>query len=125
MANDGFGAFKTAPKVKDDKIQALYEYEEHYLKLISKHKDEITFIASLAEKLRQERLKFFKEDLPAISSQLEKDGVDGNIRQEWLNRLEQDMSNSFHMSDNVLKEFITKRAEEFNMDIQRRIQEIK
>lgn len=95
------------------------------MKLISKHKDEITFIASLAEKLRQERLKFFKEDLPAISAQLEKDGVDGNIRQEWLNRLEQDMSNSFHMSDNVLKEFITKRAEEFNMDIQRRIQEIK
>lgn len=119
-----FDVFSGFTKENDVKIQAIYESQEHYFKLLKKYKDEIAFIENMLEGYRQERKEFMLNELPAISVKLKEEGVADDIRVDWLSKLEKDMENSFALSELVLREFVGKKIEDFNEIIQRRIQEI-
>lgn len=119
-----FDQFSGSVKENDVKIQAIYESQERYLALLRKYKDEIAFLESMMEKYRYERKTFMEKELPAISEKLREDGVAENVRLDWLQKLENDMTHSFQLSELVIREFVGKKVDDFNQVIQKRIQEL-
>lgn len=110
-----FDAFKEdVPKARQNiTIQTLYEYEKHYMKLVEEYKDEISFIENMLSDYRQEQVKFFKEDIPAIHKKFQEEHVDENMEDIWLKRLADNMERSFSISEKLITNYSTKKIEEF------------
>ena len=116
---DNFNTKK--PKQQDPTIQMLYDYEEHYLKLIKAYRHEIEFINQLHDKHTQEVSKFYDQDLPSIQRKLSEEPIDDEVRREWLKHLEQHIHKSFEMSEHFINVLTTKKAEEFNAAIREKV----
>ena len=113
-----FDVFGVKPsKQQDPTIQMLYDYEEHYMKLIKSYRHEIEFINQLHTQHEQEVKNFYQNDLPAIQRKLMSEPIDNEVRCEWLKHLEQHIHKSFEMSEHFINVLTTKKVEEFNAAI--------
>ena len=113
-----FDKFNTnKPKQQDITVQMLYDYEEHYMRLVKAYRHEIEFINQLHTKHEQEVKNFYQNDLPAIQEKLAEEPIDDEVRREWLKHLEQHIHKSFEMSEHFINVLTTKKVEEFNAAI--------
>ena len=117
-----FDAFhKRTPKNADTTAQMLFEYEEHYMRLVKSFRHEIEFINDLHERHTQEVKNFYANELPAIQQKLSTEPIADDVRREWLKHLEQHMDNSFKMSGHFIGVLTTKKVEEFNAALREKI----
>ena len=117
MDNRGsaFGKFhRNSPARSDPTAQVLFDYEEHYMRLVKSYRSEIEFINDLHTTHTREVKNFYANDLPAIIKKLESEPIADDVRREWLKHLEQHMSKSFDMSGHFIDVLTTKKVEEFN-----------
>ena len=109
---DRFGGGK--PRHSDPTAQMLFDYEEHYMRLVKSYREEIKFINDLHTEHTREVKNFYGSELPAIIKKLESEPIVDDVRREWLKHLEQHMSKSFDMSGHFIDVLTTKKVEEFN-----------
>lgn len=96
-----------------DSQQRTAECERFHMELVHDYKEEIKFLSDLLEKTRKERTEFFGKTLLEIRKSIEGNGVSKEISEEWLRALEENMRNSFNMSDALIRHYFTKNLEEF------------
>ena len=116
---ENFGGKK--PAHSDPTADMLYEYERHYMRLVKDFRHEIEFIDDLHDKHAREVEKFYGEDLPAIIKKLEAEPIADDVRREWLKHLEGHISKSFEMSQKFLDALTTKKVEEFDAALRKKI----
>ena len=102
------------PQHSDTTAQMLFDYEEHYMRLVKSFQHEIEFISGLHSEHEREVKNFYANDLPAIIKKLEAEPITDDVRREWLKHLEQHMNKSFDMSGHFIDVLTTKKVEEFN-----------
>lgn len=95
-----------------NKLQLLYEYEEHYLTLIKNFKEEIKFASSLQEDLRKERANFFSATLREVYATLQATGVGREMETLWLQKLVASYTESLDLSAELAKENTLTRVSE-------------
>jgi predicted RNase H-like nuclease (RuvC/YqgF family) len=110
---------------KDPTIQTLYEYEKHYMEMLKKYKNEIDFIQEKLHDNRREREEFYSKILPDISDKLSKDeGIDDKMKQNWLNRLTENIERSFEFSENLINDYAIKNLNEFKKEVDEKLRNI-
>lgn len=121
-----FGEFEDiSPKRKEPTIQALYEYEKHYLEMLKKYSDEIKFIQDMLSDFRAEQTKFYEQVLPNIIDKLNSDeGIDAEMKRTWLNRLSTNMERSFNLSESLINDYAVKNLEEFKTAVNEKMRNI-
>ena len=105
----------------DSTAQMLFDYEEHYMRLVKSYRPEIEFINDLHTTHTREVKNFYENDLPAIQQKLAAEPIADDVRQDWLKHLEQHMSKSFDMSGHFIDVLTTKKVEEFNAALREKI----
>ena len=105
---------KNKPKHFEPTAQMLFDYEEHYMRLIKSYRGEIEFINDLHTTHMREVKNFYASNLPAIIKKLQAEPIADDVRREWLNHLEEHMDKSFKMSGHFINVLTTKKVEEFN-----------
>lgn len=112
--NDAFSMFEDiSPRKQEPTLQALYDYEKHYMELIRQHKNEIVFIENMLKDYRQENIDFFNNQLSKISQKLDAEHIDKDMKNAWLKRLEENMNRSFAISEKLITDYTTKKLDEF------------
>ena len=114
-ANDIYHFFDddSPRKVKNPTLEELRKYQKHHMELLKNYGEQVAFMDKMLRDCREERKKFFAEDLPKISKKLTDEHVDDAIRKEWLTRLEKAMEHSFKESDRLVSAFAVQKADEF------------
>lgn len=112
---------KRSPAKESPELQTLYDYEHHYMELIRRYRGEIEFINQLHAEHTREVKKFYENDLPGIQEKLSAEPIDDEVRLEWLKNLENHISKSFEMSEHFIRTLTTKKVEEFNDAIRKKI----
>ncbi len=105
----------------DTTAEMLFDYEEHYMRLVKSYRHEIEFINDLHTTHTREVKNFYANDLPAIMKKLEAEPIADDVRREWLKHLEQHMNKSFDMSGHFIGVLTTKKVEEFNAALREKI----
>ena len=105
----------------DTTAEMLFDYEEHYMRLVKSYRHEIEFINDLHTTHTREVKNFYANDLPAIMKKLEAEPIADDVRREWLKHLEQHMNRSFDMSGHFIGVLTTKKVEEFNAALREKI----
>lgn len=100
-------------KVKNPTLEELRRYQKHHMEMLKNYEDQIAFLDKMLRDCREERKRFFAEDLPKISKKMIEEHVDDAIRKEWLTRLEKAMEHSFEESDRLAVAFAVQKADEF------------
>lgn len=119
-----FDAFRTGPARREQNgttAQMLFEYEEHYMRLVKNFRHEIEFINDLHTAHTQEVKNFYANELPAIIKKLETEPIQDDVRREWIKHLETHMNKSFDMSGHFIGVLTTKKVEEFNAALRDKI----
>lgn len=112
--NDAFSMFEDiSPRKQEPTLQALYDYEKHYMELIRQHKNEIVFIENMLKDYRQENIDFFNNQLSKISQKLDAEHINKDMKNAWLKRLEENMNRSFAISEKLITDYTTKKLDEF------------
>lgn len=122
-----FDEFKDdiSPKRKEPGIQALYEYEKHYLEMLKKYSNEIQFIEGMLRDFRKEQEQFYGKALPDIKDKLDHDeGIDEEMKKVWLNRLSENMERSFALSEQLINHYTTKKLDEFKAAVDEKMRNI-
>lgn len=123
--NNCFSVFSDSPKKKEPSIQVLYDYEKHYMELVRKYSAEISMITDMLSNLRSEQSEFYEKTLPQISSKLKQDeSIDDDMKKVWLKRLVENMDKSFELSDIVIKNYTTKKIEEFKAAVNEKLHKL-
>jgi len=105
---------RNSPVRSDPTAQMLFDYEEHYMRLVKSYRGEIEFINDMHTTHTQEVKNFYANDLPTIIKKLEAEPIADDVRREWLKHLEQHMNKSFDLSGHFIDILTTKKVEEFN-----------
>ena len=105
---------RNSPARSDPTAQMLFDYEEHYMRLVKSYRSEIEFINDMHTTHTREVKNFYANDLPAIQKKLAAEPIADDVRREWLNHLEEHMDKSFKMSGHFIDILTTKKVEEFN-----------
>jgi len=121
-----FNEFRDIPqKRKDPTIQVLYEYEKHYLEMIKKYSEEIKFIQNMLSDFRKEKEEFYQKVLPDINKKLsENDGIDKEMKKNWLNRLSTNIERSFKFSETLINDYAVKNLDEFKQAVNEKLNNI-
>jgi len=122
--SNAFDEFRSGPLRRDQRgssAQMLFEYEEHYMRLVKNFRHEIEFINDLHTTHTREVKNFYANDLPAIQKKLSAEPIADDVRQDWLKHLERHMNNSFNMSGHFIDDLTTKKVEEFNAALREKI----
>jgi hypothetical protein len=85
----------------ETRLKILYEYEQHYLELIQKYKDEIKFANSIQEDLRRERTQFFTYGLREVCETLKNSGIDNSVASQWIQELVASYTKSLDVSSDL------------------------
>ncbi|WP_294160070.1 hypothetical protein [uncultured Selenomonas sp.] len=116
--DDAFGVFyESGPKESDPDMQAIFEYEKHYMNLVRAYKSEIDHILRLQKEYRDEAQAFYHDSLPAIREKLSKEPIDDEMRKHWMEHLESDIDKSFEMSRVFLESLTTDEVEHFREEL--------
>lgn len=116
---DLFGAYRSVSSEKrNNSFEAVSAYEEHYMKLLKKYAPEIQEIEQMMQNLREERKRFYLEELPQIQRTMTADDVlSEENKAEWLKQLQENMEHSFQISESLIQHYITKNLEEFEREL--------
>lgn len=122
-ANDIFDIFDDDKLMrgKDPAFETLRKYQKHHMEMLRQYGNEIDFLDKKLRDCREERKKFFTEDLPNISRTLSEEHIDEAIREEWLARLEIAMEHSFKESDKLIAAFAVQKADEFREALEEKL----
>lgn len=88
--------------------------------MITKYKADIEFVEKMLVKLREERKKFFLEDLTVIKENLESEGIPQELAIEWIEEIKVNFNNSFEASEKILTDFSYVSIEE----VKKKLEEI-
>ena len=91
------------------------------MELLRRYKEEIREIENMMQALREERIHFYKEELPTIRKEMEMDEVLPEIRSQWLATLQTNMEKSFKISEGLIDHYVTKNLDEFKNALQQEI----
>ena len=120
-----FNEFKKIPEGgKLSRPEALMAYEKIYMDLLRRYKDEIHEIEEMMRTVRDERLCFYEERLPAIRKEMEKDEVLSEIANQWLAELQANVEKSFRISEELIGHYVTKNLKEFEAILQQEIRAV-
>ena len=98
-------------------VDSLIAYEEAYMKLLKKYKDEIAGIEEMMEQVRREREDFYLRKMPEIKAAMEKDEVSPETQKQWLTELQENMERSLQISESLIQHYVTENLEEFSKKI--------
>ena len=108
-------------KVKNPTLDDLRKYQKHHMDMLEAHMEQIAFIDKLLRICREERTKFFMEDLAVIRKKLTEEHIDKAVQDEWLVRLEKAMSHSFEESEKLASAFAVQKADEFRETMEEKL----
>lgn len=118
------GAYKinsmVEPRLRNEKAESYLQYIEASGQLITKYKADIEFVEKMLVKLREERKKFFLEDLTVIKENLESEGIPQELAIEWIEEIKVNFNNSFEASEKILTDFSYVSIEE----VKKKLEEI-
>jgi sll1239 protein len=110
------------PKRKEPSIQALYDYEKHYMELVRKYSKEINMIAEMLSDFRDEQKEFYEEILPQVSEKLNQEEIiDNEMKKRWLTQFKANMDRSFSLTETLINNYTTKKIDEFKTIINEKI----
>jgi len=120
-----FNEFKKIPEGGElSRPEALMAYEKIYMDLLRRYKDEIHEIEEMMRAVREERLCFYEERLPAIQKAMESDEVSPEIATQWLAQLRENVEKSFTISEELIGHYVTKNLKEFESALQQEIRAV-
>lgn len=91
----------------NDKLSKLENHELEHYRLLKQYEDQIRFICDRLRETREERRKFFDEQLPEILRRLRDEAyVDEAALPEWRDMLTTQMGRSFEMSESLLSRYV-------------------
>lgn len=112
---------KIPPEKRFDKAETIMAYEESYMKLLKRYKDEIDHIEMLMKELREERTDFYLNKLPAIRKELENDDVSIENQSKWIEEVQANVERSFKISEQLIDHYVTKNLDEFKQALQQNL----
>lgn len=117
-----FDEYRNMPhEKKSNRPEVLIEYENCYMKLLKRYENEIHEIENMMSALREERNRFYMEQLPAIKKAMEMDEVSPEIRSQWLAELQKNVEKSFKISEELIEHYVTRNLTEFKAAMQQEI----
>lgn len=110
-----FGQYtKVAEEYQRSDLEALCQYEEHYMRLLRNYEGEIKAIASMMEDLRKERAEFYQKTLPETERQMQADEVlSSEAKAQWIREFRANMESSFCISEKLISHYVTANQDEF------------
>ncbi|HRU98523.1 MAG TPA: hypothetical protein P5092_13955 [Ruminococcus sp.] len=122
--NDEKTAFEVfdddSPQRKDPNAQLIYDYEKHYMDLLSSHKEDINFISELLKETRKEQIETMSL-LDKINAHLIDQSVDDEVRIVWLKHFSENLSKSFELSNCLIEHFTTSQLSQFKTELRKRM----
>lgn len=113
------------PEYKNEKLDTLIAYEEHYMKLLRNFKAEIAEIENMMSQLRKERTDFYSSKLPEIEKSIMDDDVlSEEAKQKWIIELKSNVEKSFSISESLISHYVTSNLEEFKCKMQSMIDKV-
>ena len=107
------------PEYKNENLESLIAYEEHYMKLLRSYKAEIDGIQSMMSQLRQERKDFYESKLPEIEKTIMEDEVlSKEAKTKWIMELRDNVEKSLAISESLISHYVTSNLEEFKRKMQ-------
>ncbi len=98
---------------ENGKVEVIFEYVKCYHKILREYMPEIKAIEEMLEKLRQEEDKFWM-DFHDIEQAMKNDDVlSGETKEKWLKQYQNNMTESFRMSESLIRHYISCNLEEF------------
>lgn len=110
----------TTPKSGQPSAKLLFEYEKHYMQLLSMHKGDIEFITNLLKELREEQDKS-TERIIELEKKLNEQNVDEEVKNLWLKHLAENLSRSFQLSHELVSHYMIMENEVFMTELQKRL----
>lgn len=110
----------TSPQRKDPNAQVIYDYEKHYMELLSLHKDDIAFISELLKALRKEQLDTMGQ-LDKLNTHLDEQSVDDEVKKIWLKHFAENLSRSFELSNSLIEHFTVSQWSQIETELQKRL----
>jgi len=107
------------------RLQILFEYEELYLELIRKYKDEIIFSNCVQEDIRRERSIFFTQTLKEVEETLKKTHVDNQVISKWIQELVDSYTKSLDLSCDLAKTHFTDMVDKIREELKKHVDAIK
>jgi len=122
--NDEGNAFDvfsdTSPKGGQPSAKLLFDYEKHYMQLLSSHKGDIEFVSNLLKELRAEQDKS-TERIIELEKKLDEQSVDDEVKNLWLKHLAENLSRSFQLSQELVSHYMIMENETFMTELQKRL----
>lgn len=118
---NAFDVFKDgSPKDGQPSAKLLFDYEKHYMQLLTSHRNDIEFISTLLQELRSEQNKS-TERIAELDKKLDEQGVDEDVKNIWLKHLAENLNRSFQLSNELLSHYIIMDDDTFKAELQKRI----
>ncbi len=107
------------------RLQLLFEYEELYLELIRKYKDEIIFSNCVQEDIRRERSVFFTQILKDVEETLKKAHVDNHVISKWIQELVDSYTKSLDLSCDLAQTHFTDMVDKIREELKTHVDAIR
>lgn len=118
---DAFEVFKDdSPKDGQPSTKLLFEYEKHYMQLLTAHRNDIEFISALLQELRSEQNES-TERIAELDKKLDEQGVDEDVKNIWLKHLAENLNRSFQLSNELISHYIIMDDDTFKAELQKRL----
>lgn len=115
-----FGQYtKVAEEYRRSDLEAICQYEEHYMRLLQKYAGEIKNIQLMMESLRKEREEFYRKTLPETERQIQADKIlSAEAKVQWIREFRANMENSFRISEELISHYVTANLKEFKKKLE-------
>lgn len=123
--NDEGNAFEVfnddSPKGGQTSAKLLFDYEKHYMQLLTTHKSDIEFISTLLKELRTEQNEL-TERIIELDKKLDEQGVNEDVKNTWLKHLAENLNRSFQLSNELISHYMIMDDDTFKAELKKRIQ---
>jgi len=106
------------------KAEIIMQYTEILCKLARDYQSEIAYMDELLKNIRNERNKFYSQQIPQIEESLKQDSVTEENRKKWIEELRENMEKSFVISETLIKDFVTDNLNEYQSELKSAIERI-
>ena len=106
------------------KAEIIMQYTEILCKLVRDYQSEIAYMDELLKNIRNERNKFYSQQIPQIEESLKQDSVTEENRKKWIEELRENMEKSFVISETLIKDFVTDNLNEYQSELKSAIERI-
>ena len=106
------------------KAEIIMQYTEILCKLARDYQSEIAYMDELLKNIRNERNKFYSQQIPQLEESLKQDSVTEENRKKWIEELRENMEKSFVISETLIKDFVTDNLNEYQSELKSAIERI-